>query len=305
MPFSLHSHSAQFCKHARNGSLEEVVQAAMEVGFSHFGLSEHVPRYYSSQLYPEEEEAAMSPEDLVSQFDGFVAEARRLQISYEGRVKLLVGAETEFFEEDPTCERMKQLRERHALDYIVASVHHARNMPIDFDQAQFDAAAAKLGSEQLLCDYFDHQLRLIEELRPEVVGHFDVVRKYCPKVKFTGRVEERVRRNLQACVQYGCLVEVNSSGIAKRQGKPYPQEDVVKMACELGVRFTLSDDAHAPEDVGLYYGRLRQYIYDCGIGDRIYGLERCASGGVQQVHVGDIMEHSFWGRHPSYELNVS
>lgn len=53
MPFSHHSHSGQFCKHA-SGSLEEVVQEAIRQKFIVFGLTEHVPRYRLQDLYPEE-----------------------------------------------------------------------------------------------------------------------------------------------------------------------------------------------------------------------------------------------------------
>ena len=53
MPFSHHSHSGQFCKHAK-GTLEEVVQEAIRKGFKVFALTEHVPRYRVKDLYPEE-----------------------------------------------------------------------------------------------------------------------------------------------------------------------------------------------------------------------------------------------------------
>ena len=50
---SLHSHSGQFCLHAK-GTLEQVVQKAIEKGFLVYGLSEHVPRSRLEDLYPEE-----------------------------------------------------------------------------------------------------------------------------------------------------------------------------------------------------------------------------------------------------------
>ena len=53
MPHSHHSHSGQFCKHAA-GTLEEVVLQAIQQGFETFGLTEHVPRYRTEDLYPEE-----------------------------------------------------------------------------------------------------------------------------------------------------------------------------------------------------------------------------------------------------------
>ena len=53
MPISAHSHSGQFCKHAFS-TLEEVVLRAIGVGFTHYGLSEHMPRYDPGDLYDEE-----------------------------------------------------------------------------------------------------------------------------------------------------------------------------------------------------------------------------------------------------------
>jgi histidinol-phosphatase (PHP family) len=53
MPYSHHSHSGQFCKHAV-GTLEDVVKEALHQGFEIYGLTEHVPRYRTKDLYPEE-----------------------------------------------------------------------------------------------------------------------------------------------------------------------------------------------------------------------------------------------------------
>ena len=58
MPFSHHSHSGQFCKHAK-GTLEEVVQEAIRQRFQLFCLTEHVPRYREEDLYPEEVKALL------------------------------------------------------------------------------------------------------------------------------------------------------------------------------------------------------------------------------------------------------
>ena len=53
MPISSHSHSGQFCKHAFS-TLEEVILRAIDVGFEHYGLSEHMPRFLLEDLYEEE-----------------------------------------------------------------------------------------------------------------------------------------------------------------------------------------------------------------------------------------------------------
>lgn len=53
MPYSHHSHSGQFCKHA-SGTLEQVVVEAIRQKFEVYGLTEHVPRYRLEDRYPEE-----------------------------------------------------------------------------------------------------------------------------------------------------------------------------------------------------------------------------------------------------------
>ena len=53
MPYSHHSHSGQFCKHAK-GTLQDVVLEAIRQRFELYGLTEHVPRYRNQDLYPEE-----------------------------------------------------------------------------------------------------------------------------------------------------------------------------------------------------------------------------------------------------------
>lgn len=52
MPFSHHSHSGQFCGHAKN-TLEEVVQRAISLGMETLAMTEHMPRE-ECDLYPEE-----------------------------------------------------------------------------------------------------------------------------------------------------------------------------------------------------------------------------------------------------------
>lgn len=73
MPISLHSHSGQFCKHAYC-SLEEIVLTAIDVGFTHYGLSEHMPRYEPGDLY--EEEVEVSETEISRSFKKKEREAR-------------------------------------------------------------------------------------------------------------------------------------------------------------------------------------------------------------------------------------
>ena len=52
MPFSFHSHSGQFCAHAKD-KLEDVVLEAISQEFKVYALTEHIGRDMVD-LYPEE-----------------------------------------------------------------------------------------------------------------------------------------------------------------------------------------------------------------------------------------------------------
>src|SRR5262245_50345788 len=91
--FSFHGgHSGQFCRHAKD-DLAAVVDRALELGFTHFGLSEHCPRYRIDDVFPEEDD--LGPDGLIRLFDAYAAHARTLRERVGDRLQLLIGFESE------------------------------------------------------------------------------------------------------------------------------------------------------------------------------------------------------------------
>ncbi|GAA6023704.1 hypothetical protein JCM11491_005279 [Sporobolomyces phaffii] len=269
MTVSHHSHSGEFCLHAK-GTLVQVVEEAIRQGFTTYGLSEHVPRYKLEHLYPEE--AHLTPRDLEDTFARYLVEANRLKALYRDRITLLVGLETEYI--DPAgLANLERLVEASAasIDYVVGSVHHCDELPIDFDQPRFDHVVSLQPSPDrrarfahLFAQYFDRQYELIDRLRPEVVGHFDLCRLYYPETDFRQfpDVWQKIRRNIDLAVSYGALFELNASAFRKGWTTGYPGAEVFDAILESGGRFTLSDDSHGPHAVGLHYDRAYAYLRD-------------------------------------------
>ncbi|KAI9351734.1 Polymerase/histidinol phosphatase-like protein [Zopfochytrium polystomum] len=230
---SLHSHSAQFCKHATGGSLEDVVREAIRKGFAVYGLSEHMPRTRRQDLYPEEE--GMTPEDTLKTYDSFYAEAQRLKRLYKNEISLLVGMETENIHEE-TLGELERLRRQFKLDYLVGSVHHVNGVPIDFDKTMCAVAEATAfardpslssGTEALFLQYFDAQYEMLQSCLPEVIGHFDLIRIFRADFQLTDAVWTKIRRNIDFGVSYGGIFELNSRAWKKQLESAYPQKDVL------------------------------------------------------------------------------
>ncbi|KAI0046325.1 histidinol phosphate phosphatase H [Auriscalpium vulgare] len=314
MPYSFHSHSGQFCRHAQ-GDLESVVKEAIRQRFVAYGLTEHVPRYRVQDLYPEEAECSL--QYLSDQFDSFVAEAERLRDEYSHSLNIIVGLETENIS-PLDIDKLSELlvRHDHRIDYVVGSVHHVHGVPIDFDLPTFQRCLATLPIAQdtpledidgrrqsLLLDmYFDAQYDLLQAVKPEIIGHIDLCRLYTPSLHFRDYPSAWVRleRNIKFAVAYGALFEANAAALRKGWATAYPGADVVELILQHGGRFALSDDSHGPHAVGLNYGRLRDYLLRAGVRE-LWALERSKvpnPGGryMEPVRVeGDWWDHAFWG----------
>jgi histidinol-phosphatase (PHP family) len=91
--------------------------------------------------------------------------------------------------------------------------------------------------EELFEDYFDAQFEMLTQLRPKVVGHFDLIRLFSDEtnrdldLRDWKGVWERAVRNLRLVVEYGGLVEVNSSALRKGLREPYPGRAVCEVSC--------------------------------------------------------------------------
>lgn len=302
MPISLHSHSGQFCKHAFS-MLEDVVLRVVDVGFEHYGLSEHMPRFLPEDLYEEEVADNVSPTDLQVMFEGFVKEAKFLQEKYKAKVSLIVGMETDVIRED-SFEIIRRLKKEFQLDYIVGSVHHIDGIPIDCSLEQFEEAERLVGgTEKVICQYFDDQLKLLQEVKPEVIGHFDLIRLHRPEFEMTDLIWKKIVRNINFGISYGALFEINTSGASpnKKLQFPYPHRKILKFMVASGARLTLSDDSHGVGDVGFWYDSLPQFLSDNNVSE-LYYLERelVTSGSMEQGRrvlckkLADWSKHSFW-----------
>ncbi|EIN04080.1 histidinol phosphate phosphatase H [Punctularia strigosozonata HHB-11173 SS5] len=313
---SHHSHSGQFCAHAK-GNLEDVVREAIAQGFVVYGLTEHVPRYRDVDLYPEERDLWISIDDLEERFRSFLHEAWRLKAQYASQITLLVGLETESIS-PIDLEQLDALLERHAgqIDYIVGSVHHVNEIPIDFDFAtyercldSFTSAEVTSNHERLaryLLEYFKSQHTLLERFKPAVVGHFDLCRLYTPDVRISDFPDAyaQMEANIALAIGYGALFEVNAAAFRKGWEDAYPGTDVVEVILRHGGRFCLSDDSHGPHAVGLNYHRIPAYLARAGVTE-LWALQPAISseGDVQPRSSVHAMQVTDWQSWPSWALN--
>jgi histidinol-phosphatase (PHP family) len=248
-------HSGQFCNHASD-SLEAVISAYVEAGYTWVGITEHMPPLNDASRYPDEAADGLSAASLQDRFSNYFSECRRLQALYADRIRIFTAFETETY--PGSFDYVKALIETTRPDYIVGSVHHVDGIGIDYNRSQWEAAADQAdGVDQLYCRYFDAQYEMIRTLKPAVVGHFDLIRIFDPDYQVTLQVPEvRIRwvRNLALIRSLDLIMDFNMRGFDKTS-EQYPSLPVLEQALKLGIAIVPGDDSHGVSSVGRNYER--------------------------------------------------
>jgi histidinol-phosphatase (PHP family) len=283
---SLHGgHSGEFCEHARD-SLSEVLRAAVAAGYHTFGVSEHAPRSQERFLYNTEREKGYDLARLSREFEAYAAEVRQLAREFDGQLTVLCGFEAEVIPTADYRREMLALRQRFAFDYMVGSVHYVDEISIDGPRQDFERALAGRGSlEALAIAYYQAVAEMAEALRPEVVGHFDLIRLHAgPGARLdtppSRRAAAAALEAVQAC---GGILDVNTAGYRKGLGMPYPAPWLLEIAHGMGIAFCFGDDSHGPAQVGQGIDDARCYLLENGV-DHITVLAR-DRGGLRREQV--------------------
>ena len=268
-PVSVHGgHSGQFCSHARD-TLAEIVDAYIENGFPWVGITEHMPAPSDRFAYPEELAAGLDAGAQYDRFADYIHICRRLQAINRDRIRILVGFETETYSD--SHDWIRRLIDTFAPDYIVGSAHHVDDMPFDIDASAYAAAADRAGGlDTLYMRYFDQQYEMIRRLKPQVVGHLDIIRIHdaeYPTRILKPAIWQRISRNLELIASLGLILDFNLRPLSKGATEPYPTAPILEAAIGMGIHIVPGDDSHGVKDIAtkIYTGIdiLRSAGYRC------------------------------------------
>jgi histidinol-phosphatase (PHP family) len=259
-------HSGDYCQHARD-SLDEIVEAYHARNFAWVGVTEHIPAVDDRFLYPDERSAGWTSRTLQERFTRYMTHCRNLQAAYRGRMPIYVGMETEAY--SGAIDYAISLRNDLQPDYMVGSVHHVADIPIDMNMDEYARAISDCGGMMALYTaYFDLQYEMIQRLKPDVVGHFDLIRIFDPdypaRLK-TRPIWERICRNLECIAALGLKLDVNVRALVKGGYEPYPSRPILEKARDLGISVLPGDDSHSVDTVGAHIDEGIQFIQSIGL----------------------------------------
>jgi histidinol-phosphatase (PHP family) len=244
-----HMHTP-LCHHA-TGPMEGYVERAIELGLREVGFSDHnpLPNGWGAGVRMAEKE-----------LEYYVQRVMDLQFEYRGQIEVKLGLELDYV---PGLEDyLAQQIAGYPWDYIIGSVHYLdRECRLGSWSGRYDGKP-----DEQYARYFDLVRQMVATGICDIVAHLDVVKR-CRRLP-TERGLAEVRATLGEIAKAGQCIEVNTSGFRHSElaemPAPYPALPMVAEAVQLGVPLTVNSDAHAPDQVGLMFPELEDFLLKNG-----------------------------------------
>ncbi len=244
MIWDLHVHT-NYCdgKH----SPEQMVLAAMERGMDVIGLCTHSYTFF--------DEAYCIAKGNIRAFQD---EVHALAKKYAADIRVLCGVEQDVLSAESTD----------GFDYVIGSAHyipvHGKYIPVDESLAILqDAVQVHFDGDvyRLVESYYDLVGEGIAKLKPDVIGHFDLITKFNETNSLFDDTHPRYiaayRRALDRLLLLERPFEVNTGAISRGyRTAPYPSGAILADIVSGGGRVCLSSDSHSQESLLCSFDRV-------------------------------------------------
>ena len=252
---------------------EGMVLAAVQKGFDSLGFSGH-------SYTPFDKSCSMSESGTAV----YCKEVRTLQGLYRTQIELFLGIEWDYYSEI----------DREQFDYTIGSVHYLQGESgkyycVENTPEELDACIKLLcGGDgiELAQRYYALVTEMAVKNKPDILGHFDVLKKLNQGGRFFDEDSPAYRRialnAVDAVAGTGCICEINSGGVYRGYRRdPYPSRFLLKRMAEKRIPIILSSDAHDPGALDFYMEDSLEIARSCGF-KTVMGLR---NGGFEEIPI--------------------
>ena len=231
----LHNHTTR-CNHAE-GTVNEYIERAIELGIDIYGFSEHAPMDF-------DENYRLPFCDM----DAYVSDILTAKEKYKNDIEILLGYEVDYL---PGHMDENVLDAK--VDYLIGSVHFIDKW--SFDNPEFIGGWKTKDIDEIWKAYFEATEAMVKMKKFDIVGHLDLIKvfKYMPKTD----IRLLAKDVLLAIKHSGMVIELNAAGLRKPIQEIYPSTQLLEEAYALDIPITFSSDAHAVDQVGFGYEETR------------------------------------------------
>lgn len=231
MRIDLHNHTIR-CNHAE-GTVDEYVQKAIELGINIYGFSEHAPMDFDPEYRL-----------CFEEMDAYTSDVLSAGERYKEQIKILLGYEVDYL---PGYMDERVLNA--SVDYLIGSVHFIDKW--SFDNPEFIGGYKDRDIDEIWQAYFDATEAMAKTGLFDIVGHLDLIKVF----KFMPAKDVRLiaKDALMAIKKSNMVLELNTAGLRKPVAEIYPSKMLLEEAYALDISITFSSDAHAVDQIGFGY----------------------------------------------------
>ena len=234
---------------------EEMVLRGIEMGLSVMGFSVHSPLWRGcTWSIPQEK------------MEAYKNEIHRLKEKYADKIRIYCGIEMDYLTELDTSD----------FDYVIGSVHHvckgdgniavdtSAKVSLDGIEKHFDGDIYAYAEE-----YFRMVGDIVEKTNADLIGHFDLLNKFCDRGLAFDPENPRYVAAWKAAadklLKTGVPFEINTGAISrKRRTTPYPSVEILHYILSRGGHVIFSSDAHSAENLCYEFETWQGYFRDLG-----------------------------------------
>lgn len=230
---------------------EDSVKQAEKNGLKAIAITEHCE---SNRLYSPEEHKELSyvnDEHYFFNYDIFMRSMEaNVKLQEQFKSDLIIVNGIELGQATHNFQAAEKIISDERLDFTIASMHELPGCD-DFAFLNYNEGNVK----NILIQYFDELLKLSQWGKFDVLGHLTYPLRYiCGESGIELDISEfdeiiaKIFRNI-ASSDKG--IEVNTSGLRQKYGKPFPELKYIKLFHDCGGKIiTIGSDAHRTSDIG-------------------------------------------------------
>ena len=232
--------------------LDQQIEAAIRLGMEEICITDH--HDYGC--------AGMTHIDYTLDIPSYLPAVREAAEKYRGKIRVLTGIELGLMmrEKDYLIRLEKEL----PVDYIIGSSHFIDAFDV-YDKAYYEGRSERASYLR----YFESTLTRVSSMDCfDSLGHLDYIVRYGPNKNSNYRPADYmdiIDQILKILIDRQKGLECNTAGFKYGLGHPNPQEEILIRYRELGGELlTVGSDGHSPNQVGLCFPQIQEFLKQCG-----------------------------------------
>ena len=117
--------------------------------------------------------------------------------------------------------------------------------------------------DEIYADYFARVRAMAASGLVDCLAHLDLIKIH--RFRSRAPIADLIGETLRLLKERGLSMEISTAGWRKPVGEQYPSVEIIRLAKEIGVPFTVASAAHSHVQQAENYGRLEEVLAGCGI----------------------------------------